>query len=117
MRVLILFAFMLVLLPATKGRCQDGTVIKIRGIVCNAATNEPIPYATVRLTGKAITTMTNDKGRFLLKVPVSAKGDSLTVTHVGFAPSILPVQTMPAANLAFILCWYANQIKMLSSSC
>jgi CubicO group peptidase (beta-lactamase class C family) len=103
MRVLILFAFMLVLLPATKGRCQDGTVIKIRGIVCNAATNEPIPYATVRLTGKAITTMTNDKGRFLLKVPVSAKGDSLTVTHVGFTPGILPVQTADTGMLTMAL--------------
>lgn len=103
MRVPILLAYMLVLLSATKGRCQDATVIQIRGIVCNAATNAPIPYATVRLTGKATTTMTNEKGRFLFKVPVAGKGDSVTVTHVGFTPVTLPWQTADTGILTIVL--------------
>jgi CubicO group peptidase (beta-lactamase class C family) len=93
MRYIPLVAFILMLLSATTGRCQDTSVIKIRGIVRNAATGEPIPYATIRLTGKAIISMTNEKGRFLFKVPADGKDDSLYVTHIGFTPLTLPVRT------------------------
>jgi CubicO group peptidase (beta-lactamase class C family) len=93
MRQIPFVALMLILLSAKTGRCQDPAVIKIRGIVRNAATGEFIPYATIRLTGKAIITMTNEKGRFIFKVPAHDKDDSLYVTHVGFTPLILPFRT------------------------
>lgn len=84
----------IILLSAIVGRGQVPTVNKIRGIVCSAATGEPIPYATIRLLGKAVTTMTNEKGRFIFKIPADGNDDSLYVTHIGFTPLILPVRTI-----------------------
>jgi hypothetical protein len=52
-------------------------------IVRDAASGGPI---TVRLNGKGIATMTNEKGQFIFKIPAVGQNDSLSVTHVGFTP-------------------------------
>ncbi|HVU97073.1 MAG TPA: serine hydrolase [Puia sp.] len=111
MRYIPLVASVLMLLSATTGRCQDPMVIKIRGIVRDAASGEPIPYASIGLTGKAIATMTNEKGQFLFRIPAAAKDDSLSVTHIGFTPIILPVRTADTGERKIELKESPGQLK------
>jgi CubicO group peptidase (beta-lactamase class C family) len=110
MRHIPLVASILILLSAATGRCQDPAVIKIRGIVCNAATGDPIPYATVRLTGKAVTTMTNEKGRFVIKMAANGMDESLYITHIGFTPLTLPFRTTDTGTCKIALNEAPNQL-------
>lgn len=111
MRRIPLIASALILLSAITGRCQDPVVIKIRGIVRDVASGEPIPYATIRLIGKAIATMTNEKGQFIFKIPTVGKDDSLSVTHIGFTPIILPVRVTDTGERKIELKEFAGQLK------
>lgn len=54
----------------------------IEARVIDAASSEPLPYATVLLNGKAKGTITNAEGRF--RVPLGSASDSLRVSYVGY---------------------------------
>lgn len=110
MREIFTIVPILILLAATTGRCQDAAVIKVHGFVRNVATGEPIPYATIRLTGRAITTMTNEKGRFTFKMPAEGKEDSLSVTHIGFTPLILPVKIADTGTWTILMSESSSQL-------
>ncbi len=66
---------------------------KIRGIVTDASSNEPIPFANVYLIGTTIGTTTDFEGQFYFET--REKADSLAATFVGYkrqAVAIKPFQ-------------------------
>jgi CubicO group peptidase (beta-lactamase class C family) len=65
---------------------QAPPVIILKGIITDAATGEAIPYATIRLSGNSINTMSNENGRFTFKIPIEYRRDSIYISHVGFRP-------------------------------
>ncbi len=63
---------------------QNQPIAFFKGIIVNDSTGEPVSYATVALSGKGINTMSNEEGRFIFKIPVDNKTDSIHITHVGY---------------------------------
>lgn len=57
----------------------------ISGTVLDRATNAPIPYASVIVTGKQNQVQTNGAGRFSVSV-AGAEGGSISVSSVGYIP-------------------------------
>jgi len=82
-------------------------------MVRNASSGEPIPYATIRLTGRAITTMTNEKGSFIFKIPTFATGDSLYITHVGYLPRAMAIDSFATGSRVITLHESANQLPSI----
>ncbi len=58
--------------------------VRIRGIVTDAATGEPLPYANVSLlpANLGIGVMTDDDGRYVLEI--KAKGEGILFSYVGY---------------------------------
>ena len=58
------------------------TSYSITGLVTDAKTGEPIPFASVALVGKRVGTISDENGRYLLRSDVLT--DSLAVTSMGY---------------------------------
>ena len=54
------------------------------GLVVDKNTNKPISSATISLQGTNISTITNDEGDFLLKVPKDKADGKITISHLGY---------------------------------
>ncbi|MBN9380406.1 MAG: serine hydrolase [Chitinophagaceae bacterium] len=63
---------------------QATPVTIVRGVVINASTGEPVSYATVTLARKSVSTMSNESGKFIFKIAVGDKQDSIYISHVGY---------------------------------
>ena len=79
----------------------DEPVILLKGLIRDAVTGEAIPLATVSLTVNGITTISNDNGLFVFKVPTADGHDSMYISHVGYQSLVLPLDgwsALPAAD-------------------
>jgi hypothetical protein len=79
---------------------QDNAIIRIDGLIRDAATGEAIPYATVSLAANSITTISNDSGFFTIKIPTSARGDTIYVSHIGYRNVGFTIPGSASANAA-----------------
>jgi CubicO group peptidase (beta-lactamase class C family) len=81
--------FFAAFLPVCFG--QVAPLAIIRGIIVNDSTREPIDFATVRVSNNGISVISNDRGRFILKLPAGAGADSVIVSHVGYRAAKFPI--------------------------
>jgi hypothetical protein len=80
-----IFLTTLLLCARLAAPAQDEPVTILRGIIKDAATGETIPLATVSLTANGITTISNEAGYFVFKIPLANRHDSIYISHVGYA--------------------------------
>ncbi len=73
------------------GFSQDRT---IRGVVLNAKTKQPIPYASIGIVGENVGTVSNEDGLFRLAIPSQFFNDSLTFSEVTHTRRKLPVASL-----------------------
>lgn len=59
--------------------------LTLTGVIISSETDEPIPFASIGIGKSGIGTSSNANGKFIIKVPLSLKQDTLRVTYVGFA--------------------------------
>ncbi len=84
------FAIFLLVVPVA-ARAQ----VTVRGTVVDKQTGNAVASAIVTVTGTTTAVVANDSGRFVLKS--SSAVTSLTVTRVGYAPSVVAVTNVEAA--------------------
>lgn len=58
--------------------------IKLKGIVYDSATKQPVEYVDIGIRGKGIGTVSDDSGRFSLNIPADKRNDSLTFSCIGY---------------------------------
>jgi hypothetical protein len=78
------FLTTLLLCARLAATAQDEPVILLRGIINDAATGEPIPLASISVTANGITTMSNEVGYFVFKIPTDHQHDTIYISHVGY---------------------------------
>jgi hypothetical protein len=91
------FLTTLLLCARLAATAQDEPVIRISGNIYDATTNEPIPLATISLTTNGITTMSNEAGHFVFKIPTDHQHDTIYISHIGYQSVAL---TIDAADTA-----------------
>ncbi|WP_133177616.1 serine hydrolase [Chitinophaga parva] len=84
------FLVFILLLPAISVRAQS-PLRTIQGCV-TGADQQPIAYATIRLSGKGIGTAANELGQFVLRFPMTQKVDTLEVSAIGYLSRKVTVQ-------------------------
>ncbi|MDE6393709.1 MAG: carboxypeptidase-like regulatory domain-containing protein, partial [Duncaniella sp.] len=75
--------------------------ITITGVVRDSLTHEPVPFATVILTGTDRGTLTDDNGRYT--ITTALRGDSVTASALGFDTKTLPLNRAARVRLDFNL--------------
>ncbi len=58
----------------------------ITGNISDAATKEPLPYATISLKKQLIGTISNESGNFDFYIPSDLVNDTLTISSLGYKP-------------------------------
>lgn len=66
------------------------TSYHISGMVRDAQTHEPVPFAAVSATGAAVGVLTDEKGLFDLSVPIAT--ESLQVACLGYEKKVVPIK-------------------------
>ncbi|MEP5612925.1 MAG: carboxypeptidase-like regulatory domain-containing protein [Cyclobacteriaceae bacterium] len=70
--------FYLLLFSSVLGFSQD----QIKGVVVDAKTGKPIPYASIGIVGQNVGTVSNEDGLFRLAIPSQFTDDTLTFSEV-----------------------------------
>jgi hypothetical protein len=78
------FLTTLILCAHLAAPAQNEPVIILRGIINDATTGEPIPLATISVTANGITTISNDAGYFVFKLPTNDQHDTIYISHIGY---------------------------------
>lgn len=63
----------------------------IRGVVVDERKENPIPYCNIGIMGKAVGTMTNQNGQFIIKIPEKYKNDTVSFSCIGFEAVYTPL--------------------------
>ena len=71
----------------------------LRGVVLDAETHQPIPYAQVGVADNRIGTSTNEDGRFALSIPPAYAQERLTVALLGYRSYRQPLPPLPGPEL------------------
>jgi formylglycine-generating enzyme required for sulfatase activity len=82
------------LLASVASFAQSSTRMIIVGDVKDAATGEPLAYATVGAKNHIDQTVSDASGKFELSVPASANNDTLVVTYVGYEKFQKPISQL-----------------------
>jgi len=73
-------------------RLSDSVSYKIiSGTVLDKMGQSTIPYCSVSLEGTGIGTITNNNGKFQLRIPDSIASDKLHVSHIGYESQRVPI--------------------------
>ena len=76
---------------------------KFSGSVRNKIGDDPIPYASISILGKAIGTITNTDGEYELKLPIRHRKDTLVVSCLGYNQKFIELDTLKSSKLDFVL--------------
>src|SRR5688572_33142903 len=96
MRTLLLILFSLTVLGATAQK------ITISTKVLDKATSEPLPFASVGIKGKSISTVTNLQGEFDFHIPVEYRNEILVISMLGYYNFEAPVWSLVESKPATI---------------
>jgi len=81
-------------LSANPERPKDSVFFfEIRGRVIDKSDRQPLPYSSIYLSRKAIGTVTNNNGQFLLKLPSKYLADTLVISCIGYKRIMAPVSS------------------------
>lgn len=78
------------LLAALTCSGQDRSYVFLHGSVLDDSTGEALSYATIAGPRNAVNSLSNETGRFLLKLKDVGPDDSMTITHVGYQGIRIP---------------------------
>lgn len=66
----------------------------ISGTILNKESQEPLPYASIRLKNHPIGTVSNDDGEFDFYIPKSKRNDTLSISFIGFNSYEIPLSAI-----------------------
>nr|WP_235998367.1 carboxypeptidase-like regulatory domain-containing protein [Hymenobacter sp. BT559] len=89
--------YLLLWLLASPALAQEALVL--RGLVLDADTHQPLPFAQVGIAGNKLGTSTNQEGRFALRVPAAYAATELEVALLGYRRYTRPLPPLPAPEL------------------
>lgn len=77
--------------PKEKQPNDTSTYTTLTARVVDKETEDPIVFATVFQTGENIGTVTNSDGEFVLKIPGRSPKGTISITHIGYKNTEVPV--------------------------
>jgi hypothetical protein len=73
--------------------------LRILGKVIDSGNNEVLPYSSLMIIGHTIGTSSDINGNFELSIGDSLKNDSVIISYVGYAPTILKLSDIKSGGL------------------
>lgn len=89
---------------------------KIKGFVYSSKTKQPLPYASLTINNTNISTVTNNQGAFLLKVPNNYLNQELTVSFLGYTSKVLTISLLNPDNTEIALETFIEELPEIKIS-
>ena len=84
----ILLSFLLVIFTIFSTYSQD-EFVEYSGKVVDSESGSPLVFASLEVSNTNISTITNNDGEFLLKVPTSNQSSSVIISFLGYKKQII----------------------------
>ncbi|NNC70457.1 MAG: carboxypeptidase-like regulatory domain-containing protein [Flavobacteriaceae bacterium] len=68
------------------------------GIIIDAQSNKPLVFASIGIENTNISTVTNNEGEFLLKVPDNINNASVVISFLGYSQKTIPLSDLKKRN-------------------
>jgi hypothetical protein len=78
------------------------TLITIRGIVRDAATQQPLQFATIGVKGRQVETISKRDGSFEIVAPEDYRNDTLIISYLGYAPVSKKISTLQSVETIYL---------------
>lgn len=85
----------------------------IRGEIIDERKEEAIAYCNIGVLGKAVGTMSNIEGSFVIKIPEKYFHDTLSFSSIGYESALIPVSAFTSENRTIILNRKNYQLKAI----
>lgn len=85
-----------------------------RGIVVESNKKNPLEFASLSVNGTNISTISNSKGEFLLKVPKKLRSSSVTVSFLGYTSQIVKLSEFSKGENVITLETYVEELSEVS---
>lgn len=92
-----IFTFTCVFIISTQLVVSQNThqsILTVKGRVIADDSGKPLEYVTLTINNTNFSTVTNQDGYFLLRIPASAQNFQLKVQHLGYESILIPVITL-----------------------
>ncbi len=85
-----------------------------KGIIVEGNTKKPLEFASLNVNGTNISTVSNSKGEFLLKVPKKHRNKSVTVSFLGYTSKVLSLSEFNETTTVIQLETYIEELSEVS---
>src|SRR5437868_4967548 len=89
-RILILFVLLIRYLSGAQTMCT--------GYVIDSISNSPIEFANVGIVGKNLGTVTDEQGKFTLRIPDSLQQEPVKISMVGYKVRSVSVSALQSGK-------------------
>lgn len=96
---LFLLIFVSISIHSQKSEVKnEENFIEFKGKVINAENEEPLPFANISVVGSNITSITNNNGEFVVKIPDSNLLSKVKISFIGYKTEIIDLETLEDKN-------------------
>ena len=85
-----------------------------RGIIVEGNTKKPLEFASLNINGTNISTVSNSKGAFLLKVPKKYQNEKVTISFLGYTSKVMKLSDFEEDNTIIRLETYIEELSEVS---
>ena len=101
----------ILLIPLSRKPHTVFNFLSIKGLTIDGKTRRPLPFSNIFLNNKSIGTISNEAGRFELKVPPADISDTLGISHIGYEMVTIPLNALDTSILVVRLSVEKVRIK------
>ena len=117
----LLFSFLMLFSTAPFCYLNAQTIVtpntdykEYKGLIVDFSTDDPIQSATISLLNSNISTISNDDGEFLIKVPISQKNGALKITHLGYEEKTIDLSSFTSEVLTIPITMTITELSAIA---
>lgn len=85
-----------------------------RGVIVEGNTKKPLEFASLNVNGTNISTVSNSKGSFLLKVPKKYQNEKVTISFLGYTSKVMNLSDFDKEETIIRLETYIEELSEVS---
>ncbi len=94
----IVFALLCTPFIQAQSLSDQEAFVEFRGTIVDSKSKQPLLFATITIEGTNASSISNNAGEYLIKIPKSLTGGNLKIQYVGYQTTIIPIASLKNNN-------------------
>jgi hypothetical protein len=78
---------------------KEESFVSVNGVILDKNDHNPLPFASVSLSGKSISTVGNTYGEFIFRIPKKLQQDTIVFSYIGYQSEYLVIENLSEKQL------------------